>query len=62
MKKLNQIVLAGLIALACASCADQDTEANYQVVPLPQEVSLNNDEAPFRLTGSTAILYPEGND
>ena len=62
MKKLNQIVLAGLIALACASCAGQDTEANYQVVPLPQEVSLNNDEAPFRLTGSTAILYPEGND
>ena len=62
MNKLNQVVLAGLTALAFASCAGQDTEANFQVVPLPQEVSMNNTEAPFRLSSNTRIAYPEGND
>ena len=61
MNKLSHLVLAGLLALACTSCARQDIEASYQVVPLPQEVSLNA-EAPFRLNRNTLIAYPEGND
>ena len=39
MKKLNHALLAGAFALACASCT-AEKEANYQVIPLPQEVSL----------------------
>ena len=61
MNKLSHLVLAGLLALACTSCARQDIETSYQVVPLPQEVSLNA-EAPFRLNRNTLIAYPEGND
>ena len=61
MNKLSHLVLAGLLALACTSCARQDIEASYQVVPLPQEVSLNA-ETPFRLNRNTLIAYPEGND
>ena len=61
MNKLSHLVLAGLLALAITSCARQDIEASYQVVPLPQEVSLNA-ETPFRLNRNTLIAYPEGND
>ena len=61
MNKLSHLVLAGFLALAITSCARQDIEASYQVVPLPQEVSLNA-EAPFRLNRNTLIAYPEGND
>ena len=61
MNKLSHLVLAGFLALAITSCARQDIEASYQVVPLPQEVSLNA-ETPFRLNRNTLIAYPEGND
>ena len=61
MNKLSHLVLAGLLALTITSCARQDIEASYQVVPLPQEVSLNA-ETPFRLNRNTLIAYPEGND
>ena len=60
MKKINQILLAGTILAACAACS-KEAEATYEVVPLPQEVSLTQ-EAPFRLNKHTIIAYPEGNN
>lgn len=60
MTKINHALLAGFIALACTSCKTEK-EANYQVIPLPQEVSLTQ-EKPFQLTSSTCITHPEGND
>lgn len=59
MKKLNHALLAGALALACTSC-NKEQEANYQVIPLPQEVSLTQ-EKPFWLDGDVLIAYPENN-
>lgn len=59
MKKINQILLAGTFLAACVACS-KEAEATYEVVPLPQEVSLTQEE-PFRLNKHTSIAYPEGN-
>lgn len=59
MTKLNHVLLAGVVALACTSCR-AEKEADYQVIPLPQEVSLTQ-EKPFLLSKSVSITYPEGN-
>lgn len=59
MRKLNHALLAGALALACASCT-AEKEANYQVIPLPQEVSLTQ-ETPFKLNENVLIAYPENN-
>lgn len=59
MKKLNHALLAGALALVCASCGTEQ-EANYQVIPLPQEVSLTQGN-PFKLNGNILIAYPENN-
>ncbi|WP_294609291.1 glycoside hydrolase family 20 protein [uncultured Bacteroides sp.] len=57
MRKLNHALLAGALALACASCT-AEKEANYQVTPLPQEASLTQ-APPFKLNGNVLIAYPE---
>ena len=59
MKKLNHALLAGALALACTSC-NKEQETNYQVIPLPQEVSLTQGN-PFNLNGNVLIAYPENN-
>ena len=59
MRKLNHALLAGALALACASCT-AEKEANYQVIPLPQEVSLTQ-ENPFKMNENVLIAYPENN-
>ena len=60
MRKLNQALFA-VATLALASCNTQKEEINYQVIPLPQEVVVNQ-ETPFTLQETTKILYPEGNE
>ena len=57
MRKLNHALLASALALACASCT-AEKEANYQVIPLPQEVSLTQGN-PFKLNENVLIAYPE---
>ena len=54
--------LTGCLALAgfVASCAPTQ-EANYEVIPLPQEITAAQG-TPFMLSGSVKILYPEGNE
>ena len=49
-----------LTGMQCLFVAAADFTADYQVIPLPQEVSLTA-KAPFVLNASTAIVYPEGN-
>ncbi len=58
MKRLNHAALV-LIILLATSC-HKDT-ANFQVIPLPQEVVTHQEET-FNLSSATMILYPEGND
>ena len=60
MRKLTHMLLAGTLILACSSCG-VETTANYQVIPLPQEVALSQ-ESPFNLNDGTIIAYPENNE
>lgn len=59
MKKLNQMILAILLALISTS-GIAGTIANYRVVPLPQEITLTQ-EKPFILNKEVSINYPKGN-
>lgn len=59
----NLFRIAGLLALTglISSCHDKETVANYQVIPLPQEIATVQSN-PFILDGSVKIIYPEGNE
>lgn len=61
MKKLFK--LTGLLAMAglLASCNNEKTAANYQVIPLPQEITVAP-SGEFTLSNGVKILYPEGNE
>ncbi len=56
-RKLFTLVLTTMQSLFMAAAG---TTANYNVIPLPQEVSLTA-KAPFVLNAATLIVYPEGN-
>ena len=60
MKQLFK--LTGCLALAglFASCQSAQQEANYQIIPMPQEI-VTAQGSPFILKSSVKILYPEGN-
>ncbi|MBE6273261.1 MAG: beta-N-acetylhexosaminidase [Bacteroides sp.] len=55
--------LAGLFAagLMLFSCSSEVKEANYQIIPIPQEIVMGQDGA-FTLANGTKVLYPEGNE
>ena len=58
--RLAQLML--LVAVLCATftaCRQKIADADYQVVPLPKEIALN-DDVPFALTKNTVIYYDEG--
>lgn len=58
MKPLLNLIIAGA-CLALASCHQRhEVEADYNVIPLPQEITLNPEKGSFHLTASTAIIYP----
>ena len=61
MKQLFK--LTGCLALAglFASCQSVQQEANYQIIPMPQEI-VTAQGSPFILMSSVKILYPEGNE
>jgi len=61
MKQLFK--LTGCLALAglFASCQSAQQEANYQIIPMPQEI-VTAQGSPFILKSSVKILYPEGNE
>ena len=56
-RKLFTLVLTTMQSLFMAAAG---TTANYNVIPLPQQISLTA-KAPFVLNAATPIVYPEGN-
>ena len=60
---MRNIIFAiiGIVALAFTSCQKLSQTADYQVVPLPKEINLN-DEKPFILDKNTVIAYPKSNE
>lgn len=59
MKRLNRALLMSAFALSCIAC-DTEQKADYQVIPLPQEVNLTQ-EAPFKMDGNVLIAYTKNN-
>lgn len=62
---MKRTFLMGLLATAAmlVSCDHKtDVSANYQVIPLPQEISLAQSDGGFVLTDGTVITYPAGNE
>lgn len=55
--------LTGCLAVAglFASCQSAQQEADYQIIPLPQEIVTAQGGA-FILKSGVKILYPEGNE
>ena len=62
MRKFTKPLMFVALAGTLLACTKQTTgEANYQVIPLPLEVSTSEGQ-PFVLTSATKVVYPEGND
>lgn len=61
MRKLLKV--AGLLTATwlMASCSSESTIADYQVIPLPQDITTVQG-TPFKLSASTNILFPQGNE
>ena len=57
MKKLSYLIVAALLLSACAK--EQLPQANYDIIPQPKEVSLN-DEKPFELNSKILVYYESG--
>ena len=55
------VLLAAFMSFAGAMAADDNRVADYNVIPLPQEVTLTQKGA-FVLTGATPIAYPKGDE
>lgn len=62
MRKLKLFVVSALCAVACACSSTGELTADYNVIPTPQEVTLQPDAAAFRLDGSTSIVCPADNE
>lgn len=61
MKHLLKLTGCMAIAGLMSACSSVQQEANYQVIPLPQEI-VATQEYPFILKSGVKILYPEGNE
>ncbi len=59
ISKLLMIVVAASFFMACSNSTIG--EANYQVIPLPQEIETSEGK-PFELSFKTKVVYPEGNE
>ena len=55
------VLLAAFMSFAGVMAANDNRVADYNVIPLPQEVTLTQKGA-FVLTGATPIVYPEGDE
>lgn len=63
MRKINKLLMSIALSGTLLACSTNKTtgDANYQVIPLPQEINASEGQ-PFILTSSTKIVFPEGND
>ena len=61
MKNLLKMATAIAMTGWLCSCSGEKTAANYQVIPIPQEIVMTaNGE--FALNNNVKIIYPEGNE
>lgn len=51
-----------LLLLTFISCQKGTVQADYQIIPLPQQIQLQDHENPFIINNRTCILYPDGNE
>ena len=61
MNLLKKLWLQVVAALLCSSAISGENVANYQVIPLPQEI-LKSEGKSFTISKRTKILYTPGND
>jgi len=54
-------ILIAICAIALASCTKAKIKADYNIVPLPQEITYTDGNA-FELDDKTVISYPQGNE
>lgn len=60
---LKSIALAIIIGLLFAQCTPTPTtQANYEVIPMPQSITLSNSDNQFVLHSGTLISYTSGNE
>ncbi len=60
---LKSIALAMTIGLLFAQCTPAPTaQANYEVIPMPQSITLSNSDSQFVLHSGTLISYTSGNE
>lgn len=64
MKRIKQLITTMAIVLLAVSCntgGTTTTEANFEVVPLPNEIAMQ-EGTPFALSANTFVVYPDGNE
>ena len=61
MKNLLKMATAIAMTGWLCSCSGEKTAANYQVIPIPQEI-LMAANGEFALNNNVKIIYPEGNE
>lgn len=59
--KLSMLIASICCMTSCNTGSSSQAEVNYNVVPLPGEIAIT-EGTPFTLSGSTKIVYPEGNE
>lgn len=56
--RVKNIIAIGIIALTLISCSGKLQKADYQVIPLPKNITENVNERPFILSKDVIVTYP----
>ena len=56
--RVKNIIAIGIIAMTLISCSGELQKADYQVIPLPKNITENTAEKPFILSKNVCITYP----
>ena len=56
--RVKNIIAIGIIAMTLISCSGELQKADYQVIPLPKNITENTTENPFILSKNVCITYP----
>ena len=56
--KIKNIITVGIIAMALISCSGNLKKADYNVIPLPKNITENTNDNPFIISKKVSITYP----
>ena len=56
--RVKNIIAIGIIAMTLISCSGELKKADYQVIPLPKNITENVNERPFILSKNVIVTYP----